>query len=118
MERLNTSPNACLKYSEKLLPYDKETVRNAISVLELGLENESARALLIEVLTPIQAQNALSPKFKEAIATGLVLLESFVPEEEAERARSEINELFELLEKRDPADIALLKRKMRNEELD
>ena len=106
VERLNTSPNAFITYSEKVLPYSKEAIRQAISVLQRGLENEASRALLIEVLTPIQAQHVLSPKFKEVLVAGLVILESFVPEEDAKRALSEWNEAFEFVGK--------LKRKMHN----
>ena len=69
VERLDTSPNASLKYSEKVLPYSKEAIRQAIVVLQQGLENEASRASLIEALTPIQAQRVLSPEVAPVVWT-------------------------------------------------
>lgn len=118
VERLDTSPNAFITYSEKVLPYSKEAIRQAISVLQRGLENDASRALLVEVLTPIQAQHVLSPKFKEVLVAGLAILESFVPEEDAQRALHEWNKTLEFVGKLDPAALERIKQRMRGEKTD
>ena len=118
VERLDTSPNAFITYSEKVLPYSKVVIRQAISVLQRGLENDASRALLVEVLTPIQAQYVLSPKFKEVLAAGLVILESFVPDEDAQRALHEWNKALELVGKLDPAALERMERRMHGEKKD
>ena len=117
-ERLDTSQNAFITYSEKVLPYSKEAIRQAISVLQRGLENDASRALLVEVLTPTQAQHVLSPKFKEVLAAGLAILESFVPEEDAQRAFHEWNKPLEFVGKLDPAALERIKQRMRGEKTD
>ena len=118
VERLDTSPNAFITHSEKVLPYSKDAIRQAISVLQRGLENDASRALLIEVLTPIQAQHVLSPKFKEVLAAGSAILESFVPEEDAQRTLNEWNMTLEFVGKLDPAALDRIKRRMRGEKTD
>jgi len=118
VECLDTSPNAFITYSEKVLPYSKEAIRQSITVLQRSLENEATRTLLIEVLSPIQAQHVLSPKYKEGLDAGLVILESFVPEEDAQRALHEWNKALDLAGKLDPAALEPMKRRMRGEKTD
>lgn len=118
VERLDTSPNAFITYSEKVLPYSKEAIRQSMTVLQRSVENDASRALLIEVLSPIQAQHVLSPKYKEGLAAGLVILESFVPEEDAQHALHEWNKTLEFVGKLDPAALERMKRRMRGEKTD
>jgi hypothetical protein len=92
-----------IKRSEIDLPCSKQQIVQAIVILQQALGNARLRAMLIELFSPTEVQQLLSPQFEESLGSGLVLLDTFVPSAEAEAERKEWNEMLEGLDKIDPS---------------
>jgi hypothetical protein len=84
------------------LPFSKQQITQAVHVMQQAIEHPRLRALLIQVLSPMEAQQVLSPQFKASLETGLVLLETFVPASQVAVEQQEWQETLELLDKIDP----------------
>ena len=97
VERLNSSPQTYLKHSETELPFDKEEIKKATSILQGALHNSALRTILVKLLTLEQAQQILSPQFEQSLALGLIILESFIPDAEAKHAHQEWDETLEIV---------------------
>ena len=96
----NTIPT--IKQSEAILPFNKQQILKSITILQQALQQPRLRAILIELLSPFEAQQILSKQFEESLASGLVLLDTFVPTSEAEAEKRQWEETLELMEKIDP----------------
>lgn len=85
LERESNSPRplGSIKSSEAELPFPKKTIKGAIAILEQAKRSPRLRTVLDEVLSPTQAQQVLSPQFAQLLEAGLVFLEDFVPDAEA-----------------------------------
>lgn len=91
-----------IKQPETDLPFSKQQISQAIAVLQQALGHPRLRAILIELLSPMEAQQILSSQFEGSLESGLVLLDTFVPAEEAEAERKQWDETLKLMEQIDP----------------
>jgi len=66
--------------SENRLPYSRETIMRAICFLKIALSDEKARAMVIRVLSPEEAQYALSERYAQSIEACRPSLDCYVPE--------------------------------------
>jgi len=102
LERDTSSNIPTIKQSETDLPFSKQQISQAIAILQQALEDSRLRAMLIELLSPMEAQQLLSQQFEKSLESGLVLLDTFVPAAEAEAEREQWNETLKALDKIDP----------------
>ena len=101
-----------IKLSDADLPFTKGQITGAIAILQQALKNPRLRAILIEVTSPIEAQQVLSAEFERSLEAGLALLDTFVPTAEVEAERKQWDEILKLVEKIDPAARARIEHTM------
>jgi hypothetical protein len=90
------------KYSETDLPYTKQIIRKSIGILQQALRDPTQRTILIQIMSPIEAQQVLSPQFEASIGAGLIFLDSFVSTAEVEAERKELDKVYKTIEQVDP----------------
>lgn len=90
------------KQPESNLPFSKQQILQAITLLQQAVKHPKLRASLIESLTPEQAQQVLSSDFERGLESGLVFLDTFVPAAEAEVDRKQWNDMLKLMDQIDP----------------
>jgi hypothetical protein len=61
----NTMPT--INHSETILPFNKQQISQAITILQQALQRPRLRAILVELLSPIEAQQILSRQFEESL---------------------------------------------------
>lgn len=103
LELGSSSKTPTIKQSEVDLPFSKQHITQAIAVLQQALEHPRSRAILIELLAPIAAQQVLSSQFAKSLESGLLLLDTVVPAAEVEAERKQWDEAQKLAEQIDPA---------------
>ena len=102
LEQGSNSKIPTIKQSEADLPFSKQQISQAIAVLQQALGHPRLRAILIELLSPMEAQQILSSQFERSLESGLVLLDTFVPAEEVEAERKQWNETLKVMDQIDP----------------
>ena len=103
LERDTSSKIPTIKQSETDLPFSKQQISQAIAILQQALGHPRLRAILIELLSPMEAQQILSPQFEISLESGLVLLDTFVPVAEVEAEHKQWSETLKLIEQIDPS---------------
>lgn len=103
LERGSSSSAPTIKQSEADLPYSKQQITQAIAILQQALSHPHLRAILVQLLSPAEAQHVLSSQFERSLETGLVLLDTFVPVAEVEAERKQWEDTLKLVEQIDPA---------------
>ena len=78
-----------IKQPEADLPFSKQQIAHAIAIVRLALGHPRLRAILIQILSPMEAQQVLSSEFAGSLEAGLLLLDDFVPTAEVEAERSQ-----------------------------
>ena len=78
-----------IKQPESDLPFSKQQIMQAAATVQLALGHPRLRAILIQVLSPMEAQQVLSSEFAGSLEAGLVLLDDFVSTAEVEAERKE-----------------------------
>jgi len=73
--------------SDKNLPHNKETIRQAIAFLQVAIASPTGRADLIKALPPDEAQYVLSETFATGLGSSLVSLDFYVPDTELSEQR-------------------------------
>ena len=58
--------------------------------------------MLVQMLSPIEAQQVLSPQFEKSLESGLTLLDTFVPISQVETERKQWEEALNAMDKIDP----------------
>jgi hypothetical protein len=71
--------------------------------LQQAIRHPHLRTILVQSLSPAEAQHVLSSQFERGLETGLVLLETFVPAAEVEAERKQWEDALKLVDKIDPA---------------
>ena len=84
------------------LPCSKQQIAQAIAVLQQALKRPDLRAMLVQMLSPIEAQKVLSPQFEKSLESGLALLDTFVPISQVETERKQWEEALNAMDKIDP----------------
>lgn len=103
LEGDSSSKMLTIKQSEVDLPFSKQQISQAIAILQQALVHPRLRAILIELLSPMEAQQILSSQFERSLESGLVLLDTFVPAAEVEAEHKQWDEALKLMEQIDPA---------------
>ena len=103
LEGDSSSKMPTIKQSEVDLPFSKQQISQAIAILQQALVHPRLRAILIELLSPMEAQQILSSQFERSLESGLVLLDTFVPAAEVEAEHKQWDEALKLMEQIDPA---------------
>ena len=103
LERGSGSSAPTIKLSEADLPYGKQEISQAIAILQRAVRDPHLRTILVQSLSPAEAQHVLSSQFERGLETGLVLLDTFVPAAEVEAERKQWEDALKLVEKIDPA---------------
>jgi hypothetical protein len=103
LERGGGSSVPTIKLPEADLPYSKQGISQAIAILQQAIRHPHLRTILVQSLSPAEAQHVLSSQFERGLETGLVLLETFVPTAEVEAERKQWEDALKLVEKIDPA---------------
>lgn len=109
LERASSHKTPTIKLSDADLPFNKEQIIQAIAILQQALRHPRLRAILIKLLSPIEAQQVLSSQFERSLESGLVLLDTFVPAAEVDAERKQWDETLKLVEQIDPAARAQIK---------
>ena len=99
-----------IKQPEASLPFSKQQIRQALAMVHLALGHPRLRAILIQGLSPMEAQQVLSSEFERSLEPGFVLLDDFVSTAEVEAERKEWDEVLKLMEKMDPTAGARVRR--------
>ena len=105
-------PTMVMKRPEADLPFSKQQIMQAAATVQLALGHPRLRAILIQVLSPMEAQQVLSSEFAGSLEAGLVLLDDFVSTVEVEAERKEWDEVWKLMEKIDPTARARMESKL------
>ncbi len=103
LERGSSRRPPTIKQSDADLPFSKQQITQAIAILQQALGSPRLRAILIQLLSPMEAQQVLSSQFERSLGSGLVLLDTFVPTAEVEAERKQWDEALKLVEQIDPA---------------
>lgn len=103
LERGGGGNTPTTKISETELPYTKQEIRQAIAILQQAIRHPHLRTILVQSLSPAEAQHVLSSQFEGGLETGLVLLDTFVPAAEVETECKQWEDALKLAEKIDPA---------------
>lgn len=103
LERGTSHKIPTIRLSDAELPFNKEQITQAIAILQQTLRHPQLRAMLIRLLSPIEAQQVLSSQFERSLESGLVLLDTFVPAAEVDAERKQWDETLKLVEQIDPA---------------
>jgi hypothetical protein len=85
------------------LPCSKHAITQAIVILQQALRHPGLRAILVQSLSPAEAQQILSSQFERSLETGLVFLDTFVAAAEVEAERKQWEDALKLVDKIDPA---------------
>ena len=96
-------PTMGLKQSETDLPFSKQQIMKAAGIVQMALGQPRLRAIVIQGLSPMEAQQVLSSEFAENLEPCIALLDDFVPIAEVEAERKQWDEVYKLLGKVDPA---------------
>ena len=112
LERGSSLNSPTIRLSAADLPFNKEQIVTAISILKQALDHPRLRAILIETLSPMEAQQLLSSEFKKSLEAGLVLLDRFGPAAEVDAERKQWDEALKLVEQFDPAARARIEQTM------
>ena len=112
LERGSSHKTPTIKLSDADLPLNKEQITQAIAILQQALGHPRLRAILIGLLSPIEAQQVLSAEFERSLESGLVLLDTFVPAAEVDAERKQWDEALKLVEQIDPAARARIEHTM------
>ena len=91
-----------IKQSELELPYPKQSIGQAIALLQQAKKQPHMRAFLVQSLSPEEAQLVLSSQFERGLDSGLAFLDTFVPPAEAEAEKKQWEDILKLADKIDP----------------
>lgn len=103
LERPSSHGAPIVNESDTGLPFSKQQILQAIGVMQQAVKHPQLRALLVQMLSPMEAQQVLSPQFERSLESGLVLLETFVPASQLEAERRQWDDALKVLDKIDPA---------------
>ncbi len=90
--------------SDKNLPHDKETIRQAIAFLQVAIASPTGRAELIEALSPDEAQYVLSETFAKGLGSGLIFLDFYVPDAKLSEQRELTKEIAKFMNELGPEE--------------
>lgn len=102
LERPSNYGAPIVNQSVTQLPCSKEQITQAIAVMQQAIKHPRLRALLVQMLSPMEAQQVLSPQFERSLESGLVLLETFVPASQVEAEQKQWADALKVLDKIDP----------------
>jgi hypothetical protein len=90
-----------IKRTENDLPYSKQSIAQAIGILQQAIKQPRLRALIVKSLSPEEAQHVLSSQFERGLESGLVFLDTFVPAAEATADQRQWEDVLKLADKID-----------------
>ncbi len=102
LERHASTKKYLIKIPETELPTDKKGMETAIGTILMVINESKFRLFVEQVLPPPIVQAIMSPDFKKQLEIGLVMLNNFVPAEEADAERKELEEAVRLARKIEP----------------
>lgn len=91
-----------IKRSEQDLPYSKQSITQAIGILQQAIKQPHMRALMVKSLSPEETQHVLSSQFERGLDSGLVFLDTFVPAAEVAAEQRQWEDVMKLADKIDP----------------
>lgn len=103
LERGGGSSVPTIKRPESELPYSKQAISQAIAILQQAIKRPHLRTILVQSLSPAEAQHVLSSQFERGLEAGLVFLDTFVPAAEVAAERKQWEDALKVVEKMDPA---------------
>jgi hypothetical protein len=103
LERGTGHNTPTVRLSDAELPFNKAQITQAIAILQQASRHPQLRAMLIKLLSPMEAQQVLSSQFERSLESGLVLLDNFVPAAEVDAERKQWDEILKIVEQIDPA---------------
>lgn len=102
LEQRTGNELSIIKRSEQDLPYSKQSIAQAIGILQQAIKQPHMRALMVKSLSPDEAQHVLSSQFERGLESGLVFLDTFVPAAEATAEQRQWEDVLQLADKIDP----------------
>jgi len=103
LERPSSHGTPIVNEPDTRLPFSKQKISQAIALMQQAIKHPRLRALLVQMLSPMEAQQVLSPQFEKSLESGLVLLETFVPASQVEAERKQWDDALKVLNRIDPA---------------
>lgn len=91
-----------IKQSEQDLPCSKQSIAQAIGILQQAIKQPHMRGLIVKSLSPEEVQHVLSSQFERGLESGLVFLDTFVPAAEAAAEQRQWEDVLKLADKIDP----------------
>jgi hypothetical protein len=101
LERKGSQPLS-MKRAESELPFPKERIRSAVSVLHHTASSPAGRALLAEIVPPEQVDRLLSREMLEHLDASLVFLDDFVSDAGARAEREKWDAVLKVVAEIDP----------------